>query len=167
MIGIALIGETHQRMYSSRCGICNAHGVLPTLSDDLCTLRILSEPLSNCMLGLSMRSELLELAHIVGNAIRRTHSLLHTFRTPTSLVYTSCLNRVSSQGLGHRRSTALHHEARFVHQLLFVHVFNAATTNTPAASPGCFRCTYQGTIPNQISGGVLAQACAPRMAKLR
>ena len=108
-IGIALIGETHQRMYSSRCGICDTHGVLPMLSNDLRTLGILSEPLGNCALGLGMRSELRELAHIIGDAIRRTHSLLRTFCTPMSLVYTSCLNGVSSRGLGHRRSTALHH----------------------------------------------------------
>ena len=54
-----------------------------------------------------------------------------------------------------------------MHQSLFVHVFNAVTTNMPPASPGHFRCMYQGTIPNRVSGGVLAQACAPRMAKLQ
>ena len=92
------------------------------LSDDLRTLRILSEPLGNCALGLSMRSELQELENIISDAIKRTHSPLCTFRTPTSLVYVSCLNGVSSQGLGHWCSTALHHEGRFVHQLQFVHI---------------------------------------------
>ena len=154
-------------MYLSHCAICDTCSVLPTLSDDLCTLGILSKPLSNCALGLGMQSELWELADIVSDAIRRTHSLLCTFCTPTSLVYPSCLNRVSSRGLGHQRSTALHHEARFVHQSLFVHIFNAATTNMLAASPGHFKRMYQGTIPNWVSGRVLVQACAPRMAKLR
>ena len=153
-------------MYSRLCSICNMCSVLLTLSDDLHALRILSEPLGNCALGLSMRSELWELTDMVSDAIRRTHSPLRTIRTPTSLVYASCLNGVSSQGLGHWRSTALHHEARFVHQSLFVHVFNAATTNMPAASPGHFRCMYQGTIPNQVSGRFLVQAGAPQMAKL-
>ena len=153
-------------MYSSLCSICNAHGILPMLSDDLCTLRILSEPLGNCAFGLSMLSELQELADIVGNAIRRIHSLLRIFCTPMSLIYASCLNRVSSQGPGHQHSTALHHEARFTHQSLFVHVSNAVTTNTLAASPGHFRHMYQGTIPNQVSGRFLVQAGAPQMAKL-
>ena len=137
------------------------------IADDLRTLGILLESLSNCTYGLGMQSELQELAVIVSNAIRRTHSPLCTFCTPTSLVYALCLNGVSSQGLGHWCSTALHHEARFVHQSLFVHIFNAVTTNMPAASPGHFRHMYQGTIPNQVSGGVLVQACAPQMAKLR
>ena len=53
-IGIALIGETPQRMYSSCCAICNMCSVLPTPSDDLCTLGILLEPLGNCALGLGM-----------------------------------------------------------------------------------------------------------------
>ena len=141
-------------------------GVLPMLSDNLHTLRILSESLGNCAFGLSMRSELQELADISGDAFRRTHSLLRTFCAPMSLVYASCLNGVSARGLEHWRSTALHHEARFAHQLLFVHVFNAATMNMPVASPWHFRHAYQGTIPNWVSGGVLAQACAPRMAKL-
>ena len=137
------------------------------LSDNLHTLWILLEPLSNSAFGLSMRSESQELAVIVSNAIRRTHSLLHTFRIPMSLVYALCLNGVSSWGLGHQCSTALHHEARFMHQSLFVHIFNAVTMNMLVASPGHFRCMYQGTIPNRVSGRVLAQACAPRMAKLQ
>ena len=136
-------------------------------SNDLCTLRILLEALNNCAFGLGMWSELWELAIIIGNASRRTHSLLHMFCTPTSLVYTLFLNGVSSQGLGHQCSTTPHHEARFTHQSLFVHVSNAATMNTPAASPGHFRHAYQGTIPNQVSGRVLAQACVPQMAKLQ
>ena len=137
------------------------------LNDILRTLRMLSEPLSNCTFGLSMRSELWGLAIIVSNAIRRTHIPLHTFHTPMSLVYALFLNGVSSQGLGHWCSTAPHHEARFAHQSQFGHIFNTVTMNMLVVSPGHFRCTYQGTIPNQISGGVLAQACAPRMAKLR
>ena len=153
-------------MYSSLCGICNLCSVLPMLSDDLHALRVLSESLGNCTFNLSMWSELQELADIVGDAIRRTHSLLCTFCTPMSLVYASFLNGVSSQGPGHQHSTALQHEARFAHQLQFVHVFNAVTLNMLAVSPGHIRCKHQGTIPNWVGGRVLVQACAPRMAKL-
>ena len=149
-------------MYSSLCRICNVCGVtLPMLSDDLRTLGILLEPLGNCTFGLGMQSELQELVDIISDAIRRMHSPLHTFCAPTSLIYASFLNRVSSQGPEHQCSTATHHEARFAHQSQFVHIFNTATTNTLAARPGHVRCMYQGTIPNQVSGRVLAQACVP------
>ena len=154
-------------MYSSLCSICDVHSVLLMLSDDLRTLGILSEPLGNCTFGLGMRSELQELVDITGDAIRRTHSPLCTFCTPTSLVYALCLNRVSSRGLECQCSTAPHHEARFAHQLQFVHIFDTVTMNTPAASPGCFRHAYQGTSPNWVSGRVLVQACAPQTAKLQ